>query len=191
MSSIQGLHSIHLYIHVLIFDVVLEAADKTLAALRQARTSHMHPTRKRKIKEEVNSLFKQTKKKGKGNVWKHRFVCLATRDQERIPTTDVEKDDLLKAGLGEKVIEFDDLDMDTYSYRETILDAFPKLRDGGGFMFYKCTVNSRALEPLSQVVLSSPKMLKERVGTTRTYIRPVQKDLDISVVFELPEGVCV
>ena len=49
-------------------------------------------------------------------------------------------------------------------------------------MFYKCTVNSRALEPLSQVVLSSPKMLKEHVGTTRTYIRPVQKDLDISVV---------
>ena len=143
-SLIQGLHSIHLYIHVLVFDVVLEVADKTLAALRQARTGHMYPTRKRKIKEEVNSLFKQTKKKGKGNVWKHQFVCLATRDQECIP----KKDDLLKAGLGEKVIEFDDLDMDTYSYHETILDAFPKLRDGGGFMFYKCTVSSRALEPL-------------------------------------------
>lgn len=74
--------------------------------------------------------------------------------------------------------------------RETILDALPKLRDAG-FMFFKCTMNSHVLEPLSQVVLSSPMMFKERVGTSRTYIRPVQKDLDISVVFDLPEGVCV
>ena len=69
MSSFQGLHQ---YIFKCCFLMLCwEAADKTLAALRQARTSHMHPTRKRKIKEEVNSLFKQTKKKGKGNVWKH------------------------------------------------------------------------------------------------------------------------
>ena len=44
-------------------------------------------------------------------MWKHRFVCLAYRDQVKIPTTDTDKDELLKAGLGEKVVEFDDLDM--------------------------------------------------------------------------------
>ena len=36
------------------------------------------------------------KRKDLGNVqWKHKFVCLAYRDQHCIPTTDVEKDDLL------------------------------------------------------------------------------------------------
>ena len=33
----------------------------------------------------------------------HRFVCLACQDQYKNPTTDTDKDDLLKAGLGEKV----------------------------------------------------------------------------------------
>ena len=35
---------------------------------------------------------------------------LAWRDQHKIPTMDVEKDDLLEAGLREKVIEFPSLD---------------------------------------------------------------------------------
>lgn len=163
---------------------VLEAADKALSALRQARSGI---SKKRKVKEEVNFLFK--KKAKKGTTWKHRFVCLAYRDQYRIPTTDTDKDDLLKAGLGEKVVEFEDLDMDANSYRELILEAYPKLRNAGGFMFLKCAINSRNLEPLSQVVMSSPRMLKERVGTARTYIRPLQRDLDLSEVFQLPKGV--
>ena len=135
----------------------------------------------------MSYLFK--KKRTKGTSWKHRFVCLAARNQDRIPTTDAEKDDLLRAGLGEKNVEFDDIDMDTNSYREVVLKAYPQLKNAGGFMFFKCGVNSRTLEPLSQVVLSSPRMLKERVGLARTYIRPLQRDLEISAVFQLPKGV--
>lgn len=97
------------------------------------------------------------KKRVKGASWKHRFVCLAYRDQSKLPTTDTEKDDLLKAGLGEQIIEFDDLDMDA---NEILLEAYPQLKDAGGFMFFKCAANS--LEPLSQVVLSSPRMFKDR-----------------------------
>ena len=82
----------------------------------------------------------------------------------KIPTTDTDKDDLLKAGLGEKVVEFDDLDMDANDFRKVILNAYPQLKNAGGFTFFKCTVNSRNLEALSQVVLSSPRMLKDRVG---------------------------
>ena len=141
------------------------------------------------MKDEVSFLF--NKKRSKGSVWKHRFVCLAYRDQVKIPTTDTDKDDLLKAGLGEKLIEFDDLDMDANGFREVILDAYPQLKNAGGFTFFKCAVNSRALEPLSQIVLSSPRMLKDRVGTARTYIRPVQRDMDLSAVFQLPKGVRV
>ena len=45
-------------------------------------------------------------------MWKHRFVCLAYCDQNKIPTTDMEKNDLLQAGLGEKEVEFASLDLD-------------------------------------------------------------------------------
>lgn len=85
----------------------------------------------------MHHLFKQCNKKGKGagtTFWKHRFVCLSHTNQTRIPTTDFHKDELLQAGLGEKVVEFDDIDMDTSTYRDTILDAYPKLKDGGGFI---------------------------------------------------------
>ena len=80
----------------------------------------------------------------------------------KIPTTDTDKDDLLKAGLGEKVIEFDDLDMDANIFRDVILEAYPQLKNAGGFTFFMCAVNSRSLESLSQIVMSSPKMLKDR-----------------------------
>ena len=68
---------------------------------------------KRKAKEEVGQLFNYSKRK-KGEAvkkmkWKHKFVCLAYRDQPRIPTSEVEKDDLLQSGLGEKEIVFYDL----------------------------------------------------------------------------------
>ena len=61
---------------------------------------------KKRIRSEVASAFVSSSKKPKKCVWKHRFVCLAWRDQQKIPTTDTDKDDLLEAGLGEKLIEF-------------------------------------------------------------------------------------
>uniref|UniRef100_A0A1X7VJR7 HECT domain-containing protein n=1 Tax=Amphimedon queenslandica TaxID=400682 RepID=A0A1X7VJR7_AMPQE len=66
-------------------------------------------------------------------MWRHHFVCLAYKDQLRIPTADKEKDDLLKAGLGEKFIVFDNLDMGPNSYREKLLQEFARLENGGGF----------------------------------------------------------
>ena len=152
--------------------IVLDAADKAITAIRKARFESKSASRKRKVKDEVSFLF--NKKKAKGSVWKHRFVCLAYRDQYKIPTTDTDKDDLLKAGLGEKVIEFDDIDIDANDFRQVILEAYPQLKNAGGFTFFKCAPNSRTLEPLSQIVLSSPRLLKEHVGTARTYVRPVQ-----------------
>jgi hypothetical protein len=38
--------------------------------------------------------------------------------------------------------------------------------------------NTQKLELLSLATQSSPMMLKQRVGTARTYIRPLQKDLN-------------
>ena len=69
--------------------------------------------------------------------WKHKFVSLAYHDQNRIPATDTEKDNLLQAGLGEKEIEFDSLDLNADEFRDVLYDHFPYLRDGGGFQFFK------------------------------------------------------
>ena len=41
--------------------------------------------------------------------------------------------------------------------------------------FFKCVPNTRNLEALSPLMLTSPLMLK-RVGVARTYIRPLQRD---------------
>ena len=81
------------------------------------------------------------------------------------------KDVLFKAGLGEKEIEFNNLDASPEEFREVILNAYPKLRDGGGYQFLKCPSNSRNLECLSLLTMSSPSKLKMQVGNSRTYIR--------------------
>ena len=87
------------------------------------------------------------------------------------------------------MVEFDNLDMNMKQYKDMIFEAYSQLRDGGGFVFLKCTSNTRKLEVLSQVILSSPRMLEEHVGTARMYIKPLQHDLDLSQIFELPKGV--
>ena len=86
---------------------------------------------------------------------------------------------------------FESLDMSAEEFRDVLLEAFPKLKGAGGYLFFKCRPNSRKLEALSKGVYSSPAALKERVGTAKTYIRPVQKDLDLEPIIPLPEGVSI
>ena len=57
-----------------------------------------------------------------------------------------------------------------------ILEAYRKLTDAGGW----CEANSRTLECLSTLILSSPGILKKSVGNAQTYIKPLQLDLDIA-----------
>ena len=73
-------------------------------------------------------------------------MCLAYqgRDQDKIPTTDTDNDDLLKAGLGEKVIKFDDIDIDTNAFRQVILEAYPQLKNAGGYTFFNFTYSRAA-----------------------------------------------
>ena len=105
-------------------------------------------------------------------------MCLARTGQNRIPLSESEKDKLFSAGLGEKELEFPKLDTTADEFRDILYEGFPRLRDGGGYQFLKCIPNSRQLEPLSGLVMSSPMLLKQRVGATRTYIRPLQQNLD-------------
>ena len=139
------------------------------------------------MKSEMASLFHH--KKAKASEWKHRFVCIANPEQQRIPTTDNEKDELYKAGLGEKLIEFDCIKADAEKIRDVLYDAFPKLQNAGGFVLCKCIANTRNLEAMSQFSWISLQVLKERVGTSCTYIRPLQRSLDLSMAVDLPTRV--
>lgn len=133
----------------------------------------------RSVAEEMKALFGR---RGGKTVWKHS--CLAQRNQTSVPTSDSEKDDLFEAGLWEKEVHFGSLDLDAEGFKEVIINHFPKLKDGGGYQFCRCLQNSRRLEPLSVLAHSSPSLLKQRVGNARTYIRPLQKDLDLSPMTE-------
>ena len=113
-------------------------------------------------------------------MWKHKFFCLAYVGQSRLPTSEAEKDNLFEAGLGEKEVEFEKLDISTEEFKELLFSAFPKLRNAGGFQICKCVPNSRKLEPLSSRVLSSPLLLRQRIGNSRSSIVPLQKDLDLT-----------
>lgn len=71
-----------------------------------------------------------------------------------------------------------------------LFSAYPKLREAGGFQLCRCLPNSRQLDVLTPIAHSSPSVLKEHVGNSKTYIRPLQKNLSLDSVFELTEGVC-
>ena len=74
-------------------------------------------------------------------MWKHTFYCLAYVGQSHLPSSEAEKDDLFEAGLGEKEVEFDQLDISADEFKEILFEAFPQLRDAGGYQIWK-------LEPL-------------------------------------------
>jgi hypothetical protein len=151
--------------------------------------------KRKKCREEVASLFGKSKggsckkqMKTSVNYWKHKFVCLPYTDQTTIIISDHEKDVLLKAGLGEKEVEFCDINIGAEEFKNLLYEAFPGLEHGGGFQLLRCTPNSRILEVLSPSTLSSPMALKSRVRNSRTYIRPLQRNLDTTAILDLPEG---
>ena len=51
----------------------------------------------------------------------------------------------------------------------------------------RCIPNTRHLEPISSTVSQQPKLLKSVVANGRIYIRPIQKDLDLSPVGDMDE----
>ena len=52
----------------------------------------------------------------------------------KIRTTEFEKDELLKAGLGEKEIAFDDINISAEEVHDVLIANFPGLKPGEGFI---------------------------------------------------------
>ena len=156
---------------------LIARCDNALARLRGTHTSTV---RQELLSNIHGSRSRPRPAKRQKVVWKHKFYCLASVDSTQVPLKEYYKDALFRAGLREKDIQFHNLDASPEEFREVIFDAYPKLKEGGGYQFLKCVANSRNLECLSTLTMSSPVMLKKRVGNARTYIRPLQRDLDIT-----------
>lgn len=124
----------YIYIYICIYECynvtycieLTRAADKAIDLLQDMRCGYSGQSgvagfsgRRKRIKTELCKSF-PSKKPPKKCSWKHRFVCLAKKDQQRIPTTDIDKDELLEAGLGEKNIEFETLEMDGNEFRSVL-----------------------------------------------------------------------
>jgi hypothetical protein len=115
-------------------------------------------------------------------VWKHKvFFCLSRKNQSQCPCTVAEKAKLYKHGLGEREIECTagDLEMTREEFRDLIFSFFPVLRGAGGYQFLKCFPNSRKMEILPSITHESPLSLKRLVGGAKTFIKPLQRDIDI------------
>ena len=113
------------------------------------------------------------------------LFVLPTSSRRKCPQLSVSR---MNPSKLKKEIEFSTLEMDANAFREVLYEAYPKLRDGGGFQLCRCIPNSRELEPLSRHVLSSPRLLKERVGQAHTYIAPLQRDLNVTPSVDDPKS---
>ncbi len=63
-------------------------------------------------------------KKSKYCSWTHKFVCLASTAQAKVPSF-AKKEELLLAGLWEKKVVIPDVDCSTQEFHDSILETFP------------------------------------------------------------------
>ena len=125
--------------------------------------------------------------------WTHEFFCLAKTCATRVPTR-LEKINLQNCGLGRKKVVFK-CNASSFDVQKVLEGVYPKLNKGGGFELL------RSGHPCTSLVIISPPVsgysvpfLRDSAGLGQTlaYIRPLQKDIDIStLVDEGAEQVCI
>ena len=141
------------------------------------------------------SLAKKSKK-GVFHVketWTHEFFCLAKKCAIRVPNRS-EKIILQNSGLGRKKVVFN-CKASAFDVQRVLQEVYPKLSEGGGFELL------RSGHPSTSLVLIAPPatgycvpFLRDSAGLGQAlaYIRPIQKDIDVSIsVDEEVEQVCI
>lgn len=86
---------------------------------------------------ELEHQYTQRQKKKKPRTWTATFICLAERNQMKVPTS-MEREVLFKAGLGYKKIQLCEED------KLTNESNFYQLKNIGGFELLRCDVNPTA-----------------------------------------------
>lgn len=122
---------------------VIKSADKAINALNRMRAGMRadNALSRKQAREEVSRVFNKRARIDKGSenkpAWRHKFVCLAYIDQDKMPLTDFDKEELYRAGLGEREIFFESLNISQQQFRDLLMKEFPRLKDGGGFQLLK------------------------------------------------------
>ena len=133
-----------------------------------------------KRRRSVNSGVCNRVKQPRLQAWIHRFVCLPKTNHNRVPSAIVERNAIIQAGLWEKRITIPNIDCGAKEFNDIILEAFPKLNQGGGFELLRCCQSSKSLETIPYQISHSPRLLKQSIGSAKIYIRPIQADLNLS-----------
>lgn len=123
-------------------------------------------------------------KKKKLVTWTQKFVCLSDTDCVKVPNA-AYMYFLEAAGPGEKKLVIPDVDCSALDLNEVVVEAFPKLIDGGGFEFLRCIPNTRDLKLIDHN--TPPRLLKQKVGNGRLFIRPIQKHLSMESITDEQE----
>ena len=104
----------------------MKSADKAVNALKRTRAGMRADTTlsRKQAREEVSRVFNKRARIDKVNedkpIWCHKFVCLAYVDQDKMPMSDYDKEELYQAGLGEKEISFKSLNLSRQQFSERI-----------------------------------------------------------------------
>ena len=119
-------------------------------------------------------------KKRKLQFWEHCFCCLASTTQCS-PPGPMDRGRLMQAGLGGETLSIME-SADAEDLHHDLLEAFPKLRAGGGYELLRTSErNNRTLDvippPLSGYTVA---YFKSVAGQAKIYVRPLQKDLDLT-----------
>ena len=93
-----------------------------------------------------------------------------------------EKEELKEASLEEQRVNIG-LKASAGQLHEKLISVFPKLDGAGGYELLRCLPNSRSLAKLQPPQGGhTPESLKQDVGQARTYIRPLQRDLNLNTI---------
>ena len=155
--------------------------SNAISAVREARNSSIAAEQRHNFRKRCPSFLgapPKHGKRGKATSWTHKFFCLSETDDDTPP---LKKNHLILAGLGEKLITIPNIDCCPTEFHKVIFSEFPKLHEGGGIEFLKCTQSTRKLEAIPFTVSSSPRLLRSWIGAAKVYIRPIQVSLDLSL----------
>lgn len=117
--------------------------------------------------------------------WTHDFCLLSSPTAQKTPTN-VEMDQLRKAGLGKRKIVFPNKDADHYGLVKHLEAGYPKLKSGGGFELLKGVGGGSGARSLESLPLGpngySIRYLRETlcIGQAVLYIKPLQVELDMT-----------
>ena len=131
-------------------------------------------------------------KKVKISMWEHEFICLAYTDQTN-PPSPMDKAELIRAGLGPRKLSLFEFGSSGEFY-DTIIGAFPKLVEGGGFDLLRTVPNNN-----KELCVIPPPIgghtvdyIKNIVSQAKVYVRPIQKNLSLDMLLDPDkEVVCI